>query len=229
MQPATPIATGDHVVTRRAGADETTRRCWRAQPQLPKRTRCGSRGAAAPPRAPTWCSRKKELAIAKHLQGELLHRRQAPPPLGYASDLMSISIATHSKRHLRKQVQQGRVHSERSSSRSASPSSSPRIFFSMSDLLRERLDPPASGAQARVGPEVHPAAGLAAAATTRCAGGEGACRGATTPQIRRATARSGSPHGPHERARARPHGAMPRVGTTAAAPVCWGGGARGRV
>ena len=74
MQPATPIATGDHVVTRRAGADETTRRCWRAQPQLPKRTRCGSRGAAAPPRAPTWCSRKKELAIAKHLQGELLHQ-----------------------------------------------------------------------------------------------------------------------------------------------------------
>ena len=81
MQPATPIATGDHVVTRRAGADETTRRCWRARPQVPKRTRCGSRGAAAPPRAPTWCSRKKELAIAKRLQGERLHRRQAPSPL----------------------------------------------------------------------------------------------------------------------------------------------------
>ena len=41
----------------------------------------GARGAAAPPRAPTWCSRKKELAIAKRLQGERLHRRQAPSPL----------------------------------------------------------------------------------------------------------------------------------------------------
>ena len=41
----------------------------------------GPGGAAAPPRAPTWCSKKKELGIAKRLQGERLHRRQAPPPL----------------------------------------------------------------------------------------------------------------------------------------------------